>query len=32
MNPGNNSVYGERDLEGSKQRVVVTVTEETREI
>ena len=32
MQPGTAWVYSERDLEGSKQRVVVTVTEQTKEI
>jgi hypothetical protein len=32
MQPGTAWVYGERDLEGSRQRVVVTVTEQTKEI
>jgi hypothetical protein len=32
MQPGMAWVYSERDLEGSRQRVVVTVTEQTKEI
>ena len=32
MQPGTSWIYGERDLEGSRQRVVVTVTEQTKEI
>ena len=32
MEPGMTWIYTERDLEGSEQRVVVTVTEETKEI
>ena len=32
MQPGTAWVYSERDLEGSRQRVVVTVTEQTKEI
>jgi major membrane immunogen (membrane-anchored lipoprotein) len=32
MQPGMTWVYSDRDLDGSKQRVVVTVTDETKEI
>jgi hypothetical protein len=32
MQPGTSWIYSDRDLEGSRQRVVVTVTEQTKEI